>query len=281
MSSFPISDQLKKKLREVLTEDLSSTGDLTSRSIFDDSDQSEARIVAKEEGIICGLPLIEVLFGVKGSVDQIEVSLKCHDGDSVSLEQTVATIKGPTIELLEVERTMLNFIQRLSGTATITNQFVSACDGKLKICDTRKTTPLWRELEKYAVTVGGGTNHRMGLYDMIMIKDTHADAVGGLAQAIERVRPQKGKVPIAVETRTLDEVKFALEAEVDLIMLDNMSKEMMQQAIQLIDGNIEVEITGNVTLEGISELSKLGADRVSIGALTHSVKALDLSMRTS
>ncbi len=275
--NFPNHSQLQQRIQLALREDLNVAGDITSLAIFAADHHSTARIVAKQQGILCGAPLIEAVFAEHDP--SVTINLLAADGDSLQVEQVVATVEGPTISLLSCERTILNFLQHLSGIATMTHTYVAAVDSKISICDTRKTTPLWRDLEKYAVATGGGTNHRMGLYDMVMIKDTHADGAGGLREALNRVMHLKPVFKIAAEVRNLAETHIALEYNVDLIMLDNMDVSSMGEALALIAGKAETEMTGNVSLESLPRLSGLQANRASVGKITHSAPALDFSMR--
>lgn len=274
---FPDSPDLRARIRAALREDLGSAGDVTSQAVFPAAHESRARIVAKAPGTVAGLPLVVAVFA---EVDvRVRVALRAVDGERVEPGTLVATLEGPTVSLLSGERTALNFLQRLSGVATLTSGFVEAAAGRIAVCDTRKTTPLWRALEKYAVACGGGVNHRMGLYDMVMLKDTHADGAGGLAIALSRVQALRPGLKVAAEARTMDEVRAALAANVDLLMLDNMSGEQLREAIAHVAGRVPVEITGGVTLATIGGLASLGVARVSVGALTHSAPAMDFSMK--
>lgn len=277
--TFPPLSSLQHRIQLALREDLDVAGDITSQAIFSSDHVSTARIVAKQEGILCGSLLIEAVFAEHDP--RVEVALQAAEGERLRNEQLVATLKGSTVSLLSCERTILNFIQHLSGIATMTSAFVAASGGKIRICDTRKTTPLWRDLEKYAVATGGGTNHRMGLFDMVMIKDTHVDGSGGLREALNRVMHLKPTFKIATEVRNLEETKIALEFNVDLIMLDNMDVDSMEAALELIGDKAETEMTGNVSLESLPKLSALKADRSSVGKITHSAPAMDFSMRIS
>ncbi len=276
-SPSPFFDDLPERIRMALREDLQEAGDVTSEAVFPADHRTCARIIAKETGVLSGGPVVARVFAEIDSTIQIEQLIA--DGERVSSGDLAFKFEGPTAKLLAAERTALNFLQRLSGIASLTARFVEAARGRISVCDTRKTTPLWRDLEKYAVKSGGGTNHRMGLYDMVMLKDTHADGAGGIEEALRRVASLRPRLQVAAEARTLAEVQAALDAKVDLLMLDNMTREMLREAINRIDGRIPVEITGGVTLETIGELAELGVARVSVGALTHSAKALDFSMR--
>ncbi|MCC7390794.1 carboxylating nicotinate-nucleotide diphosphorylase [Candidatus Sumerlaeota bacterium] len=271
-----LSDSLITRIRGALIEDLGEAGDVTTNAIFDEHATASAHVVAKEPGVLCGARVFAAVFE---QLPNVTVNFRREDGERVGNGDVVIELEGSIRSLLAGERTALNFLQRMSGIATQTARFVEAAQGRLQVCDTRKTTPLWRDLEKYAVACGGGTNHRMGLYDMIMLKDTHADGAGGIANALRLVNERKGSLAVAAEARTLDEVRAVLEAGADLIMLDNMDDATMREAVRLIDKRIPTEVTGGVTVERIALLADIGIDRVSVGALTHSVRALDFSMR--
>lgn len=266
---------LRELIRLALCEDLGQKGDITSAAIFRADTHGRAVVVAKGKGIFAGHSPFAMTFEEMGLLD-IKV---IRDGSPVCPGQEVAQVEGSARGILAAERTALNFIQRLSGIATLTNAFVRASGGRVLICDTRKTTPLWRTQEKLAVRCGGGWNHRFGLHEMVMIKDTHADRAGSLAEALRRVAHLKGEIPIAVEARNLEEVRQAIDGGADLLMLDNMAPETLREAAALARGRVETEITGGVTLETVGEVAALGVDRVSIGALTHSAPALDFSLR--
>lgn len=274
----PPTDSLRERIRAALREDLGSAGDVTTRAVFPPGAQGRARVMAKEPGVLCGGPVFALVFEELGGVT---VSIQKPDGSAVVPGEEVITLGGSMHSLLAGERTALNLLQHLSGIATLTHRFVAAVGGRIAVCDTRKTTPLWRDLEKQAVACGGGTNHRMGLHDMVMLKDTHADGAGGLANALRRVLPLRPGLQVAAEARTLEEVRTVLELGADLIMLDNMDDETLRQAVALIARRIPTEVTGGITIESARRLAELGIDRVSVGALTHSVKALDFSMKLS
>lgn len=275
--TFQPRQDLDSRLLAALDEDLGDRGDATAAAIFPHDHQSAGILVAKQNGILAGSAVFHRVFELLD--DSVTVAFSREDGQAVSRGDQIARLLGPTRVLLAGERTALNLLQRLSGIATLTSRFVAAAGGRCAICDTRKTTPLWRDLEKYAVLCGGGTNHRMGLYDAIMIKDTHADEAGGLPAALARVRASAPDLPVHCEARDLAEVQAALDANVDLLMLDNMGEEILRRAIAIAKGRVPIEITGGVTLETLPQLAALGVDRVSIGALTHSAPALDFSMR--
>ena len=274
--AFPDSPSLRDRLRAALAEDLGNNGDVTSNAIFPATHVSRAAVRAKSHSTVAGLPLARMLFAIHD--ESVEVKELARDGDRVEPGTIVLRLDGATRSILAVERTFLNLLQRLSGVATLTRSFVDAADGRCAICDTRKTTPLWRDLEKYAVRCGGGMNHRMGLFDMAMLKDTHADGAGGLTQALQRVRSANPGVEVAAEARDLEEARAAVEAGVDLLMIDNMTAEVRAQAVRRYKGVVALELTGGVTLENAAELSKSGVDRISVGALTHSAPAADFSL---
>ena len=263
-----------------LQEDLGEAGDLTSKATLSDNIRLRGRIVAKADGVIAGLPLVEMVYQ---QVDpSVEVHLSSHDGDSVTRGTLVAEVEGKGQSILTGERVALNFLQRLSGIASLTAQFVGAVSGtKAVILDTRKTTPGWRLLEKYAVTQGGGQNHRIGLYDMVMIKDNHIDGAGSITAAVHAVRAYQpaANVPIEVEVRTLEELREVLPLKVDRVLLDNMTDDQMREAVAITHGQVKLEASGNMSLERVPAVAATGVDFISVGALTHSAPALDLSMK--
>jgi len=254
------------------------TGDITSDAILANSKNQSAFLIAKADGVIAGLPLASLIFNKIDTTIQFKSLV--NEGGFVKSKTKLAKITGHYKSLLEAERIVLNFIQRLSGIATITAQYVRKTKGtNAQVLDTRKTLPGFRLLDKYAVKKGGGTNHRMGLYDMVMLKENHIKVAGGITKAVAQVRKKvNSDIKIEVETKDIREVKEALNNRVDVIMLDNMSLDMMREAVNLIDGQIKVEASGNMTLNRISEVSATGVDFISVGALTHSVTALDISM---
>ncbi|MBN1780654.1 carboxylating nicotinate-nucleotide diphosphorylase [bacterium] len=264
-----------------LGEDLMDRGDLTSLSTIPESCRGKARIVLKADGVIAGCPLFSRIFS---QVDEdIGITTYAEDGAFLPAGTTVAMFTGKMRSMLTAERTLLNFLQRLSGIATMTRHYVHKVShtGSV-ILDTRKTTPAMRLLEKYAVRQGGGQNHRTGLYDMILIKDNHIDSCGGIAPAMESclayLQQRNLSIPVEVETRNLGEVREALQFPVRRIMLDNMDTETMTEAVGLIGAKAETEASGNITLDTVSAVAETGVDFISVGALTHSVKALDISM---
>ena len=275
-----IYTQLDDFLRALLREDI-GTGDITSESCIPEDVNAIGRFIAKESGIICGLDIAVQLFEL---VDKSVIfePIK-NDGDLVNKGDIIANISGPAISILIGERTAINLMGHLSGVATKTAEYVKLVQGtKAKILDTRKTTPGLRVLEKYAVRSGGGTNHRYNLSDGILIKDNHIKAAGGITNAVAKVREKNvNNLKIEVETESLEEVKEALEAGVDIIMLDNMTTDMMAEAVKFIDGRAATEASGNMGDLGsrdLLEVAKTGVDFISIGALTHSVKTFDISL---
>ncbi len=269
--------QVDEIIERALQEDIGS-GDLTSTALFSEDAQAKAVILAKQEGVIAGLPVAERVF--KHLDENLRWEAKKQDGGRVSSGELVVELEGDLQAILMGERTALNFLQRMSGIATLTARFVEAVlSFPVKILDTRKTAPGLRVLDKYAVKVGGGSNHRFGLYDGVLIKENHIKAAGGITKAVSQVRQSvPPTVKIEVEVNSLKEVEEALQAEVDIIMLDNMSIKDIEKAVRLIDRRALVEASGGVTLENVREIAATGVDFISVGALTHSVKALDLSL---
>lgn len=269
--------ELNRIINAALKEDVGS-GDITTNLIIPRKTISKAFLLAKEDGVIAGLPVAKGVF-TKLDKKIIWKSL-VKEGDKVSAGTKIAQIRGSYRALLTAERTALNFLQRMSGIATMTSKFVEQVSGsKTKILDTRKTAPGLRLFDKYAVKIGGGTNHRIGLYDMVMIKDNHIKAAGSITEAVKQIKKNlKRKMKIEVETANLDEVREALTCGVDVIMLDNMSLEMMKEAVAMINGKTKVEASGKVNLENVRVVAETGVDYISVGALTHSVKALDIGM---
>ena len=267
-----------KFIRLALEEDINSE-DVSTNSVMPDAKPGEVDLICKQDGIIAGLPVFERVFKILD--DHTEVIFDVKDGDKVTKGQHLATVKGDIRVLLSGERTALNYLQRMSGTATYTNQVAALLEGtKTTLLDTRKTTPCMRIFEKYAVKVGGGTNHRYNLSDGVMLKDNHINAAGSITAAVKAAKAYAPFVrKIEVETETLDMVKEAVEAGADIIMLDNMTPEVMAEAIKIIDGRAETECSGNITKENIKKITDLGVDFVSSGALTHSAPILDLSLK--
>jgi nicotinate-nucleotide pyrophosphorylase (carboxylating) len=251
--------------------------DITTEAIFSEDSSLQAVIKAKADGIIAGVQVAKRVFTL---VDPgIACIFEVLDGQYVIAGQKIAVISGPARGILKAERVALNFLQRMSGIATSTARYVKKLEGtKARILDTRKTSPGQRVLDKMAVRIGGGNNHRMGLFDMALIKDNHIDAAGSITEAVDRVRKVSPRVAIEVEARSLDDVRILLGLMVDRIMLDNFSIKEMEQAVNLVDGRIPLEASGNITLETIRAVALTGVDYISVGEITHSVKALDISM---
>ncbi len=265
-------------IKRALREDI-GRGDITTDAIVLENDRALGVIFAKEEGILCGIDIAQNVFE---QIDPaIDFQKQMNDGSTLSRGDTIAILIGKASTCLKAERTALNFLQHLSGIATKTREFVNVAGDKIRILDTRKTMPGLRIMEKYAVRTGGGFNHRSGLYDMIMIKDNHIQIAGDITEAVKRAR-RKGKKFIEVEVKTMSEVKEALALEVDRIMLDNMNVNQITQAVSLVRATAaktEIEISGGVDMTNIAQLASCGADYISIGALTHSAKALDIALK--
>ncbi|MBW2553241.1 MAG: carboxylating nicotinate-nucleotide diphosphorylase [Deltaproteobacteria bacterium] len=267
------------KLIEIALREDIGDGDITTSSIVSTPLEATAHLVAKEGLILAG---IDIFHRVYKKLDaDLELIKHFEDGDEVSQGSIIGEISGEVAVILKGERIALNFLQRLSGIATLTHKFVMKVKSyPVKILDTRKTTPGWRALEKYAVKMGGGENHRFGLFDAVLIKDNHISAAGGIGEAVRRV---KDNVPhsfkIEVETSNLQEVKEALDSGVNTIMLDNMSTEMMKEAVAVVNKRVLVEASGNTGLDNIEEIAAAGVDFISVGALTHSAKAVDISLK--
>lgn len=253
--------------------------DVASDYLIPEDQRDEAYFVAKADGVMCGLSVAMRVFELLD--DTFEAKTYKHDGDKIQKGDLIAEFSGKTVLLLKGERTALNLLQHMSGIATATAAAVELVEGtNAQITDTRKTLPGLRALQKYAVTCGGGKNHRFNLSDGAMLKDNHIDAGGGITNAVNALRGKLGHmVKIEVETRDLAEVREALTAGADIIMLDNMSNEMMREAVEIIGGRAKTEASGGITLETIAEVAKTGVDIISLGALTHSVKAFDISMK--
>lgn len=267
----------KAIIRRALSEDIGD-GDVTSQCIVPPDAALNGQFIAKEAGVVAGLEVVRLTFSL---VDEgVQLDAHVADGDRVEAGQVIATISGPGRALPSGERVALNFLQRMSGIATLTRRFVEAVQNTPAIIlDTRKTAPGLRPLDKWAVRLGGGQNHRFGLYDMVLVKDNHIAAVGSISEAVTRVRAKdKLARPIEVEVKTLVELQEALALELDRIMLDNMSLAEMREAVRLTNGRVPLEASGNVTLENVAAIAATGVDYVSVGMLTHSVQALDISL---
>lgn len=274
-----VDDKTRHLIKLALSEDIGK-GDLTSEVTINEDLTAKGLIVAKEDGVITGLQIAKEAFFQLDPSLVFESSFK--DGDKVMKGEEVVTLKGRAKSILSGERTALNFLQRLSGITTLTSKYVKKIkDTGVKILDTRKTTPGHRALEKYAVRMGGGENHRMGLYDMILIKENHIKAVGNISKAIQKAKTRYANEKIEVETKNLDEVKEAVNSGVDWIMLDNMSIDEMKKAVKVIrlaKREIKIEASGRIDLNNVREIALSGVDFVSVGALTHSAPAFDLSL---
>ncbi len=258
-------------IRSWLAEDVGA-GDVTSEAVIDEDAVCAARIVVKEPGVVCGLEVAAAVFEALGA----RLEPLAADGDRVEPGE-VARVEGPAGGVLSAERLALNLLGRLSGIATLTRRYVDAIEGTdATILDTRKTTPGLRELEKQAVRCGGGTNHRLGLHDGVLIKDNHLRLVASIGQAVARARTTG--LPVEVECDTLDQVAEALEAGADRVLLDNMSTDQLRAAVALVDGRAETEASGGITLENVRSVAETGVDFISVGALTHSARALDVSL---
>jgi nicotinate-nucleotide pyrophosphorylase (carboxylating) len=275
MPEFLSRDTVEPLIRRAFDEDLP---DITSEAIFDPSQRGRARFIAKAEGVFCGLVFAETTFALLDPTSSFRPVV--NDGDHVKPRDVIAEVEAGVIALLSGERTALNFIQRASGIATATRRYVDAVSGTgAKIYDTRKTAPGLRLLDKYAVRCGGGENHRYGLHDMFLVKNNHIDAAGSITAALERIRGKKMLQPIMVEVRDLAELDEALSLKPDFILLDNMSTETMAEAVRRTAGKVPLEASGGITAQTIRAIAETGVDRISVGALTHSVTALDISMR--
>ena len=268
---------LENLIKQALIEDIGN-GDLTTNALIPDTLESSATMVAKADGIVAGMEVAAAVFQFLSP--QVVWNPLAKDGDKIARGTLLVEMRGPFRALLSGERLALNFLQRMSGIATMTSLFVAqTAEFGTKILDTRKTVPGLRLLDKYAVKAGGGENHRIGLYDMVLIKDNHIKVAGGIRKAVEQIRSQvPANIQIEVETTTLEEVLEALSMTVDIIMLDNMSNDLMKECVALINHRAKVEASGNMNLERVREVAATGVDFISIGALTHSVMALDISM---
>ena len=263
-------------ITRALEEDIGS-GDVTTNSIVPAGAALRGRIVAKQDGVVAGLDAASEVF--RALSDEIMFDAKVKDGSRVNKGDVLADITGDARALLTGERTALNFLGRMSGIATLTRQFVAAVAGtNAVILDTRKTAPGLRTLDKLAVRLGGGQNHRTGLFDMVLIKDNHIDFAGSITAAVARVRATGTTLAIEVETRTLDNVREALQLGVERILLDNMQPETMREAVEMTKGQAKLEASGNVTLENVLEVARTGVDYISVGALTHSPRVFDVSL---
>jgi len=264
----------RELVRQALAEDI-GRGDVTTAATVDDRQQARAELVAKCACVLAGLDVF--CEALRQCDPHVEITRRKCDGDACEPGTVVAEVRGQAAGLLTGERTALNFIQRLSGTATLARQFVDAAAGRIVVLDTRKTTPLFRELEKYAVRAGGATNHRMRLDDGVLIKDNHVRLAGGVEAAVARTRGSQPGMRVEVEAQSLAQVDDALRAGADIVLLDNLTTPDIVEAVRRCRGRAKTEISGGVTLARLPELAATGADYVSVGALTHSAAAADLS----
>ena len=278
ISGVTMKLQLDDYILRALKEDITSE-DVSTNAVMPESKQGEVELICKEDGIICGLDIFQRVFTLLDSDTVFETEFK--DGDPVKNGQKMGVVRGDIRVLLSGERVALNYLQRMSGIATFTKSLADELVGsKTKLLDTRKTTPNMRPFEKFAVTVGGGNNHRYNLSDGVMLKDNHIGAAGGIKEAVALAKAYAPFVrKIEVETETMEQVKEAVEAGADIIMLDNMSNEQMKEAVAYIDGRAETECSGNVTKEKLAAIREIGVDYVSSGALTHSAPILDISLK--
>ncbi len=264
-------------IRRALAEDIGS-GDITTRATVPPGVAGHGVLLAKAPMVVAGLDIARAVFERVAGAGAVAFAPLVADGDRVSAGDVLATIDGPADALLTAERTALNLLQRLSGIATATRAHVDAAAGRITVLDTRKTTPTLRALEKYAVRAGGGTNHRFGLFDLLLIKDNHVRLSGGIAPALAKARAAAPGLRVEVEAQTIAEAAEAADAGADIILLDNMTTTDIRQAVAIVAGRAQTEISGGVTLARIAELATTGADFVSVGALTHSVQAADISL---
>ncbi len=270
-----ITDEI---IERALREDINYV-DAATDYLLDDDDVSTARFVAKASGVLCGIDIAVRVFEMLDKDVSVQINIK--DGGKVEKGDVIAVVTGKTKAILKAERTALNILQHMSGIASETAKYAECCKGtKAHVTETRKTLPGLRAIEKYAVTVGGGKNHRFNLSDGAMLKDNHIDAYGSITKAVEALRSKMGHmIKIEVEVRNEDELREALACNADVIMLDNMTCEQMKKCVEIADGKAVLEASGNVTLDNMAEVAATGVDIVSVGALTHSVKAFDISLK--
>lgn len=274
LNQFYVDDLIKSTLKEDI-----NYIDITTDNLIPQEQEGEAKFLAKAEGVLCGIDVAIRVFTLIQPDFQYEIFI--NDGEYVKKGDIIATVKGKTRTILKGERTALNLLQHMSGIATMTNRIVKIVEGtNASIADTRKTLPGLRPIQKYAVTVGGGKNHRYNLSDAAMLKDNHIDAGGGITGAVKKLRSKLGHMAkVELEVRNLDELKEALSVDVDVIMLDNMDNETMKKAVEITNGKALLEASGGITEETIRGVAETGVDIISIGALTHSVKAFDISLK--
>jgi len=278
---FPTDTAILRLIQFAIHEDV-GRGDITTEMTVPETATASARFLVKQDGVVCGLPILPLVF--RQFSDSVQIVELVREGDRVPAGTVVATVEGPAHALLAAERTALNFMQRMSGVATKTAQYVDRVAGtRARILDTRKTIPGWRALDKYAAQTGGAVNHRMGLFDMVMIKDNHITAAGGIREAItaciEEMR-HRVAVKIEVEAQSLDDVRTILETGgVDRVMFDNFTPETVAEGVLLVNGAIETEASGGITFDNLRAYAETGVDFISTGAITHSATALDISMK--
>lgn len=277
--NLKIDAKVRSRIKSALQEDLDKAGDITSQWTIPEQMHGSGQVLSRASGVVCGVTVFEKVFAYLDKTVETEIAVK--DGERVKPDQVVATVSGSLRSILAGERTALNYLTHLSGIATLTRRFVDLVTPfNVAILDTRKTTPLLRSLEKHAVLCGGGKNHRMGLYDMVLIKDNHVAAVGGVRQAIRAAKASRGSkdIRIEIEVSTIQEAQMAAEEGVDIIMLDNMTPAIVRDAVEVIAGMAEIEVSGGITLENVQDYAATGVDCISIGALTHSAHTLDMSL---
>jgi nicotinate-nucleotide pyrophosphorylase (carboxylating) len=282
MKLNPLHDSSILRLIQIAIQEDVGSGDITSECIIPAEHIAGARFLMKQPGVICGLPMLPLVF--REFSPEVELEIKVAEGQVLSAGTVIATVEGPAHALLGAERTALNIIQRMSGVATKTQQYVARIAGSgASILDTRKTIPGWRLLDKYATSIGGAVNHRFGLFDMVMIKDNHITAAGGITQAIERCLSElqgRAPVPIEVEARSLDDVEEILNNKgVHRVMFDNFTPAAVAEGVLMVQQRIETEASGGITFDNISEYAATGVQYISVGAITHSAVALDISMK--
>ena len=278
MNEITMKMQADQLIRMALQEDITSE-DVSTNAVMPTATKGTVDLIAKEDGVVAGLDIYARVFTILD--EKTEIDFHCKDGDEVKKGDLMATVTGDIRVLLSGERVALNYLQRMSGIATYTRQVAKLLEGSnVTLLDTRKTTPNCRVFEKYAVRVGGGCNHRYNLSDGVLLKDNHIGAAGSVTKAVQMAKAYAPFVrKIESEVETLDQVKEAVEAGADIIMLDNMTPEVMKQAVELIDGRAQTECSGNITKENIQKIREIGVDFVSSGALTHSAPILDISMK--
>lgn len=277
LPDFPV----RRFVRGALREDLGQYGDVTSIATIPTGARSRARMVARETGVICGLTIAATTFRCLDR--HVRIQYHVRDGAPIRCGQTLLTVHGHTRSILSAERVALNVVQRLSGIATLTRRFVKTVGSRVRILDTRKTTPLFRMFEKYAVRCGGGHNHRFGLYDLVLIKDNHLAALAihhrrPILEAVARARRRWPKLNVEVECDTLTQVRDAVEARADILLLDNMTLSQLRRAVRYIKGRAKIEASGSITLKTIQAIARTGVHFISVGALTHSAPSLDVSL---